>query len=168
MEKDTKSDLEIDFENYKIEDEKRDQIRSHIDELKESGLAKQFQNLVAEFGEEIKDDLGLEPNSSKQSKKNQAKFVEREDEELGLVRAELEIHDLRVKVGAGSFFELSFLPKSDEILLKFLDPEFASKKEKVMALFSEDFEKASNAKKERKEAWSKRFKKKTGSSGSKK
>lgn len=148
-------ELEIDFENFQVEDDKANHIRLQLGQLKVSQLVVEAKQLVAE--------LGTQEASVDESGQSQMPSLGGEIRALSLhhdgrlLRVELEGSELRIKDQDGVLVHVLLLPKDDEFVVMSCAQDWETRFETWAAVWKETAGQAKRSKTDRSKAFKARF-----------
>ncbi len=146
---------DIDFENFKVEEDRADGIRKNLEALKATNLITDLILVVNELGEEKIPSLsGFAPDTAARI------WAGPETTPLAKLNLGLQGQELRGHWGDQLVFEVAFLPKGGDFALMFLDESLWAElnmNTEFQEALKDILRQAKSAKSSRAQAWKDRF-----------
>lgn len=159
-------ELDIDFENYSVEETRKTEVKSFVELLKAEAWVADLKTLLAEYGtavEQSKEQGGL--FATLDTSKNSKQFLVdpatlapdgTPHPAIGLL-VETDGTVLKMSFENDCLMEVSFLPKANDFAVLFInEPKFETLKEKMLVL-AEFVKEAKSKKSSRNAEWKARF-----------
>jgi len=154
-------DMNIDFENYKVETDRALSIRQTLELLKSKNWIGDLKLLVTELGVEKKDDSEESPTLPGIKTPADQKITLYQTPEGHPVSQDLKIElsgtELNVSLTDVSILEVGFLPKENDYALFYVDEIKFPELENMILQLEDQFKLAKSKKNERQATWKKRF-----------
>jgi len=151
--------LDVDFENFTVDESRAQNIRHSVETLKNSGWVVSWKLLLQELGtDECPDstDTPELPGLSADSTVRVFRCNETESVASGFMLA-LQAQDLRAYVDEKCLVEISFLPKEDEFAIFYIDENGFTRLPDIMQALELTIKSAKQRKSTRGNTWKERF-----------
>jgi hypothetical protein len=150
-----RENLDIDFENFSLSDERAFNIRNNVEKIKHTGWVEDLRVLVTERGaEERLDDTNdsFLPGIVAGSKPRVFRSTKIHD-----LCASLYGSDMKVKLGDTVLLEVSFLPKDKEFVLFYINDQKWSEISEVFEVLQDEMKSAKKSKTDRAASFKAKF-----------
>ena len=151
---------ELDFENFKVDKERAENIRNHVGLLKGDDLVGDLHSVCHELGFEYIDDSGQQnmPGMGKGLKEQIFEICDCSSQ--AEIRLEITANDLKVRYNQKLACEVSFLPKDKDFVVAFVDNDaWATLTANEDSVLNNLVNTARKKKAERQKLWKARFNK---------
>ncbi len=156
-------DLDIDFENFKVDELKAARIREQVTKLKEESWVEQLQHLVQELG--VVDEAALEEQShgvrklpGLEKKENLPKvFRVGENHPAEGIHIHCSGLDVSVKFWSMNLLDIQLFPKSQDFIVYNLNGDYWEFLVSLMEALEPEFKQAKSKKAARQGEWKARF-----------
>jgi hypothetical protein len=147
--------LDIDFENFHLSDERAFTIRNNVEKIKHTGWVEDLRTLILERGAEERLEDGSDdflPGIVSDAKPRVFRSTKIHDLSASLLGA-----DMRVKLGPHILLDVSFLPKDKDFVIFFVNDQKWAEISEVFEILQEEMKTAKKQKSERAAAFKAKF-----------